>query len=85
MTKYKNQLSKWFPYRNGSYQEWDNLADKFRSSLKQEDGFTTIFQGFRYTVEKYRGKWAVFRTNLNNTLEMYVYSHPCLELHRGLE
>ena len=93
LTNYEDQLSKWFPYLNGSeFQKWDNLPDEIRSLLKKEYKFTATIQGFQYIVKNYNGKWLVFRRKLNSTLntlkrkkESHIHNlnHPCLESHLG--
>ena len=85
LIEYKDQSSTWFPYLNGSeFQKWDNLPDEIRSRLRPEHKFTTMIEGFQYTVKEYTGKWLVFRRKLNTTSKTSKsHSHACLESHLG--
>jgi hypothetical protein len=63
-----NQLPQWIQSQNASeYCQYNNVPEEIRSKLRQEDKFTLMIDGLRYTVKDYDGKWLVFRRNISTT------------------
>jgi hypothetical protein len=64
-------LPQWIQSQNGSeFCQFADLPEEVKSQLRQQDKYTTLIHGFRYTVKDYEGKWLVFRRNIaKNTVQ----------------